>query len=1030
MRLSDLSIRRPVLATVASLLIIVFGVAAALRLPLRELPDIDTSVITVTTTYVGASPETVDTDITGIIEGAIAGVSGVKSINSQSRQGQSSTVIEFEVGRNIDEAANDVRSAVARVRGQLPAEADEPQVVKNDNDSDPVMRIAVISSRMDGAAITDYVDRFVIDRLATLPGVASVTIFGERRYAMRVWLDRAAMAARNITVADIEAALRRSNLNLPSGEVESLNREFTVQLEGRVRTPDAFAGVVVARVAGYPVKLGDIARIERGVEDDTTVVRQNGEQAVGLGVLRQSQANTVQISNAVRAEIAQLEPLLPEGMRIEVGADDALFVAASIREVAKALFEALALVVLVILVFLRSWRATVIPAVTIPVSLIGCFIVMAALGYSINVLTLLAIILAIGLVVDDAIVVLENIQRRIELGESPLLASFTGTRQVTFAVVATSLTLVAVFVPLSFLQGQVGKLFIEFGFVLAAAVLISMFVSLTLCPAIAARLLKPQAVAHPGEPPPPPWSLRVYRAALTRALGMPLVVVALSAAFAAAGWYAFTQLPRELSPTEDRGVIFIPVTAPQGSTTAYTDAQMRELESRLMPLREAGVVRAIFTITGSQGQPSRGFIVVRLAPWDERTVSQQQVLREVLPKVTSLPGVRAFPVAPAGLGLRGSRSPLSVAVGGPDFESVKAWAAALRDAAETNPGLRNIELDFEETQPQLAIDIDRARADDLGVSVETIAQTLQTMIASREVTNYVDRGREYPVIVQARREDRQTPGDLQNIFIRAGDGATLTPLSALVSIRENAASPSLRRYDRLPSITLTAALAEGYSLGEAIAFVNRTAADILPPEAKIAFTGQSQQFQEASGGLYVTLVLALLIVFLVLAAQFESFIHPFIIMLTAPLALAAAVIAMAVGGLSLNVYSQIGMVLLIGLMAKNGILIVEFANQLRDEGKGVYDAVLEASVLRLRPIAMTVIATVLGAIPLMLASGAGAESRIAIGTVIVGGLGVATVLTLFLTPVLYLVFARFTRPRGHIERLLEQELAGAPGPAE
>jgi multidrug efflux pump len=1030
MRLSDLSIRRPVLATVASLLIIVFGVAAALRLPLRELPDIDTSVITVTTTYVGASPETVDTDITGIIEGAIAGVSGVKSINSQSRQGQSSTVIEFEVGRNIDEAANDVRSAVARVRGQLPAEADEPQVVKNDSDSDPVMRIAVISSRMDGAAITDFVDRFVIDRLATLPGVASVTIFGERRYAMRVWLDRAAMAARNITVADIEAALRRSNLNLPSGEVESLNREFTVQLEGRVRTPDAFAGVVVARVAGYPVKLGDIARIERGVEDDTTLVRQNGEQAVGLGVLRQSQANTVQISNAVRAEIAQLEPLLPEGMRIEVGADDALFVAASIREVAKALFEALALVVLVIMVFLRSWRATVIPAVTIPVSLIGCFIVMAALGYSINVLTLLAIILAIGLVVDDAIVVLENIQRRIELGESPLLASFTGTRQVTFAVVATSLTLVAVFVPLSFLQGQVGKLFIEFGFVLAAAVLISMFVSLTLCPAIAARLLKPQAAAHPGEPRAPPWSLRVYRAALTRALAMPLVVVALSAAFAAAGWYAFTQLPRELSPTEDRGVIFIPVTAPQGSTTAYTDAQMRELESRLMPLREAGVVRAIFAITGSQGQPSRGFIVVRLAPWDERTVSQQQVLREVLPKVTSLPGVRAFPVAPAGLGLRGSRSPLSVAVGGPDFESVKAWAAALRDAAETNPGLRNIELDFEETQPQLAIDIDRARADDLGVSVETIAQTLQTMIASREVTNYVDRGREYPVIVQARREDRQTPGDLQNIFIRAGDGATLTPLSALVSIRENAASPSLRRYDRLPSITLTAALAEGYSLGEAIAFVNRTAADILPPEAKIAFTGQSQQFQEASGGLYVTLVLALLIVFLVLAAQFESFIHPFIIMLTAPLALAAAVISMAAGGLSLNVYSQIGMVLLIGLMAKNGILIVEFANQLRDEGKGVYDAVLEASVLRLRPIAMTVIATVLGAIPLMLASGAGAESRIAIGTVIVGGLGVATVLTLFLTPVLYLVFARFTRPRGHIERLLEQELAGAPGPAE
>ncbi|MFO1091015.1 MAG: efflux RND transporter permease subunit [Hyphomicrobiales bacterium] len=1023
MRLSDLSIKRPVLATVASLLIIVFGIAAALRLPLRELPDIDTSVITVTTNYVGAGPETVDTDITEIIEGAVAGISGVKSINSQSRQGTSSTVIEFEVGRNIDEAANDVRSAVARVRGQLPQEVDEPQVVKNDSDSDPVMRIAVISGRMTPAEITDYVDRFVVDRLATLPGVASVSIFGERKYAMRVWLDRTAMAARNITVADIETALKRSNLDLPSGEVKSLNREFTVKLEGRVHTPEQFSSIVIARVAGYPVKLGDIARIERGVEDEDTVVRQNGEVAVGLGILRQSQANTVEISNRVRQEIEALRPLLPQDMRIEIGADDALFVAASIREVLKGLLEALGLVVLVILLFLRSWRATIIPAVTIPVSLIGCFIFIAAMGYSINVLTLLAIILAIGLVVDDAIVVLENIQRRIDLGETPLVASYLGTQQVTFAVVATSLTLVAVFIPLSFLQGQVGKLFVEFGFVLAAAVLISMFVSLTLCPAIASRILKSHVASPSDDPEHLSRPLKAYRWLLDRCLNMPLVVFALSLLFAGAGFFAFQALPKELTPTEDRGAIIIPVTAPQGSTTAYTDGQMRELENRLMPLKESGVASAIFSITGFQGQPYRGFLVVRLAPWEQRTVSQQQVLREILPKVTSLPGVRAFPTSPAGLGLRGSRTPLSVVIGGPDFDSVKQWANQMLEAAEKNPGLRNAELDYEETQPQLAIDIDRLRAADLGISVETIALTLQTLIASREVTQYVDRGREYEVIVQARKEDRQTPGDLANIFIRAGDGTTLVPLSALVTIRENAAPPTLRRYDRLPSITLTASLAENYSLGQAIDFTEATAREILPPEAKLAFTGQSQQFKEASGGLYVTLVMALLIVFLVLAAQFESFIHPLIIMLTVPLALAAALLAMEASGLSLNIYSQIGMVLLIGLMAKNGILIVEFANQLRDEGRDVRHAVLEASVLRLRPIVMTVVATVLGAVPLMLAVGAGAESRIAIGTVIVGGLGIATVLTLFLTPVLYLVLARHTRPRGHLERLLERELA-------
>ena len=1022
MRLSDLSIKRPVLASVMSMLIIVFGIASLLRLPLRELPDVDTSVVTVSTIYTGASPATVDTDITEVVESGVAGISGIKSISSQSRQGMSSTTIEFEVGRNIDEAANDVRSAVARIRQELPEDVEEPQVVKNDADADPVMRLAVTSDRMNAAEITDYVDRFVVDRLATLDGVASVTLSGQRRYAMRIWLDRTAMAARNITVSDVEQALLRGNVELPAGEVESLNRQFTVKLAGRINDEQSFRELTVTRVGGYPVKLGDIAMVSRGVENDDTRVRANGIEAIGLGVLRQSQANTVAISKAVRAQIEALKPVLPEGMRIEVGSDDAIFIDASIHQVMKVLLEALGLVVLVILLFLRSFRATLVPALTIPISLIGCFVLMYAMGYSINVLTLLALILAIGLVVDDAIVVLENIQRRIDEGESPLRASCLGTRQVTFAVVATSATLIAVFVPISFLEGQIGKLFVEFGFVMAGAVAISTLVALTLCPALASRILLPNKGAVRGHDTTARGLPRLYRVLLERSLNIPILVIVAAIAFAGLSVGIFLGLPRELTPIEDRGALFIPITAPQGSTLNYTDGQTKEVERRLASLKERGVAHTIYAVSGQGGQPHRAFVVLRLAPWESRDVGLQQIMREVAPKVSGIPGVRAFPTAPAGLGLRGSRTPLSVVVSGPDFESVKSWANTLLQGAERNPRLQNAELDFEETQPQLSIVVDRRRADDLGIAMETIASTLQTLFASREVTNFIDRGREYPVILEARAGDRMTPDDVANIFIRASDGTTLVPLSALITIKEEAAAPALRRYDRLPSITLTASLSEGYALGQALDDIEQVARDTLPVEAKISYSGQSQQFKEASGGVLVTFILALMIVFLVLAAQFESFVHPLVIMLSVPLALAGAIYALFLTGLSLNLYSQIGIVLLIGLMAKNGILIVEFANQLRNEGRSIREAVVEASVLRLRPILMTVIATILGAVPLVLASGAGAESRIAIGTVIVGGLGVATVLTLFFTPVLYLLLARVTKPGNETEKALDAEL--------
>jgi multidrug efflux pump len=1033
MTLSDISVRRPVLAAVASLLVIIFGLAALRDLPVRELPDVDNSVVTVTTTYRGAAPEVIDTDITETVEGAVASISGIRTIASESRQGRSRVTIEFETGVDIDVAANDVRDAVGRVRGELPDEADEPQVVKSDADADPVMRLAITSDRMTTAEITDYIDRFIADRIATLDGVANVELSGDRPFAMRIWLDRRALAARNLTVADVEAALRRANVELPAGEVESFNRQLTVRLNSRLASVEDFRDVVLERVAGYPVRLGDVARIEPGVADDSTIVRTNGTEAVGLSVLRQSQSNTLAISNAVRAEIAALAPTLPEGMTIIVNSDDALFVGASIREVVAALFISLALVVGVILVFLRSLRATLVPAITIPVALIGTFLLIGLWGFSLNTLTLLALLLAIGLVVDDAIVVLENIQRRIEEGETVIVASLKGARQVTFAVIATSLTLIAVFVPLSFMPGQVGRLFVEFGWVMAGTVAISTFVALTACPALASKVLRAGARPRtPGDTAPrrAPGVQRAYRALLTRAIAMPLVVLSVALAVTAGAALFYDNLPSELAPREDRGVGFVPLTAPQGSTVAHSDMAARQVEELLQPYLDSGEIETVLSFTGGGGRPWRSFVVFRLAPWEERDRPVSAMVRELAPQMNNVTIARGFPVMPAGLGLRGNSTPVRVVIGGPDFESVKQWAGEFLRRAEEVEGLVNPEINFEQNLPQLDISIHRARADDLGISAEVIAATLQTMLASREVTTFVSRGREYPVLVQAELSDRRTPTDIENIFVRAGDGVTLVPLGALVTLTENAAAPSLQRFDRLPSIQLSGALAPDAELGTVLNRLEAIAAEILPPEAKLGYDGQSRTYKDTSGGVGVVFVLALIIVYLVLAAQFESFLHPVVIMLTVPIGIAGAIYAMALGGLSLNVYSQIGIILLIGLIAKNGILIVEFANQLRDEGLGVREAVIEASALRLRPIMMTAVSTILGALPLVLATGAGAESRIAVGTVIIAGLGLASLLMLFVTPVLYDLLARFTRPRGAIEKALEDELSAAAHPAE
>jgi len=1021
--LSDLAIRRPVTTIVASLLIVTAGFAALKSIPIRELPDVDSSVVTVTTRYQGASPQVIDTDITEVIESAVSGVAGIESISSQSRRGRSRTVIEFRPGRNIDEAANDIRDAVGRARGRLPDDVDDPVVVKSDSDADPVMRIAVSSNRHSPEQITDYVERYIVDRLSTLDGVASVDIRGERRYAIRIWLDRRAMAARNLTVSDVQSAIARSNLELPAGDLKSSQRMLEIRLDGRLSTPEDFQNIVLREVDGYPVRLSDIAIIEKGVENDDLVVRANGQSAVGMQVLRQSQANTMDISNRVRAEIKLISETLPEGMEVIIGSDDALFISASIREVLIALGISLLLVVSVIILFLRSFKTALVPIVTIPVALIGCIAVIYALGFSINVITLLALLLAIGLVVDDAIVVLENIKRRVENGESAREAAIRGTRQVTFAVLATSVTLIAAFIPISLLEGQVGKLFSEFGLIMAAAVVISTFVALSLCPMLASRILRGlEATATPSSDSDDTDAdvrfsqtglSRLYNAGLLRAIQSPVLVIGIALAFSLGAVGLYTTLPRDLVPKEDRGVAFIPMSAPQGSTQNYTDAQTRIVEKQLKPFQDDGSIQTVYTIIGWGNRPYRGFVVMRLAHWDEREQTQAQIVNKIRPITQRLIGVRAGVASPSGLGLRGNSTPLRIIVGGPDFSEVKRAAADLLAHAEANENLINPQMDYEENQPQIDLKLDRRRADDLGVSVEEIAFTLQSMFASKQVSTYVDRGREYPVIVQAKAQDRKDLDSLANIFVRAVDADTgtrkLVPLSVFVSAKETAAAAELRRFDRLPSITISAGIAPEYTLGDALSYMEEGAAETLPTSVKLSYSGQSKVFKSTSGGAMMSFAFALLIVFLVLAAQFESFVHPFVIILSVPLAIAGAIYSLMLMDLSLNVYSQIGIILLVGLMAKNGILIVEFANQLRESGYAIREAVLRAAVLRLRPIVMTVLSTVLGAIPLVLASGAGAESRIAIGWVIVGGLGLALFLTLFLTPVLYDLMARFAR---------------------
>ncbi|MFB2705295.1 efflux RND transporter permease subunit [Marinobacter shengliensis] len=1033
MVLSDISIKRPVFATVLSLLIVVFGVAALMELPVREYPDIDPPIVSVSTDYTGAAAEVVDTQITQVIEGAISGIEGIRSIESSTEQGESRTSIEFNTSRDIDVAANDVRDAVARVANQLPDEADAPRVRKADSDARPMMWVTLLSDVWDSAELSDFADRVLVDRLSVLDGVADVRIGGERRYAIRVWLDRERLAARNITVAEVERALRDNNVELPAGQVDSSTRNFTVRAEGRLSSVEEFRNLVVRRDGNDLLRLGEVANIQMGVESDISRLRANGKTAIGLGIIRQSKANTVAVSDAVRAELERIRDTLPPEVSLAESYDESIFIRASIKEVLITLGIAVSLVILVIFLFLRSWRATLIPAVTIPVAVIGAFIGLGFLGFSINVLTLLAIILAIGLVVDDAIVMLENIQRRIDEGEPPLLAAYRGAKQVAFAIIATTLTLIAVFVPISFMGGNVGRLFAEFGFTLAAAVIFSSLVALTLAPMLCSKWLQHSPESEEGHRL---WAFSEkvlngltngYKKLLTFSLNQPGLLLGLGVAGLIIATVIFPRLPQELAPTEDRGVIIMPTSAPRGSTVEYTDHFVRQAETQLLPYLDEGIAARFLSIVGFREEEDNAFMIMGLTHWDNRDIKQQQVTSEIRQKLADISGVRINVINPPGLGQRGFNQPVEFVVAGPDYESVQAWSEEIVERAKENPNLINVDTDFELTRPELRLNIDRDRAADLDITVQDVGLTLQTMLASRNVTTYVDRGREYDVIIQADDANRATPGDLEQIFLRPREGGELIPIKALVSVEEIGANPDLRRIDRLPAVVISASLADGYDLGSALTYLNNLAVDNLPPEARLSYKGLSREFQDSSAAIYLTFGLAFIIVFLVLAAQFESWIHPLIIMLSVPLAVTGALIALAWSGISLNIYSQIGIIMLLGLMAKNGILIVEFANQLRDKGYEVRDAILEGATLRFRPVLMTTISTVFGAVPLVIATGAGAESRAAIGMVILGGLVFATTLTLFIIPVLYNLLARFAKSSNAVEKELERLASGSAG---
>ncbi|UTW08320.1 efflux RND transporter permease subunit [Pseudomonas benzenivorans] len=1009
MTLSDVCIRRPVLASVLSLVLLLLGLMGYQRLTVREYPNIDVPIVTVGVGYPGASPQIMESQVAQPIEDVLSGIEGLDFVSSISRSESTQITAQFRLGSDADRAANDVRDRLGRVRGLLPDEIDEPVVQKVEADAQPVMFLAFYSERHSAMAITELLERLVKDRLQVIPGVAEVQIRGARRPAMRIWLDPERLAAHGLTVQDVEDALRRQNVEIPAGRIESRQREFSLLSETDLRSAEAFEQMILDDSQGYLLRLADVGRAEVGPASQRSLVRFNGQPAVVIGMVKQATANPLDISDGVEAALPDVRALLPEGMQMAVAHDSSLFVRESIDNVYTTIWEAVALVILIIFLFLRSLRATLIPLVTIPVSLIGAFALMALMGFSINTLTLLAMVLAIGLVVDDAIVMLENIHRHLERGLSPLQAAFAGSREIAFAVIAMTLTLAAVYAPIGFMPGTTGKLFTEFAWTLAGAVIVSGFVALSLSPMMCARLLprhRPSARHNRA------YNLiedlllalhRGYQWLLSRALDRWWLILALLAAVLVACLWLFAGLRSELAPTEDTGTLIGVFSAPEGATIDYTNRYARQIEAVYDGIAETNryvVITGFPTVT-------QGISFMKLEEWNKRRRSQFEIRQELLPRLQDIPGIRAFPVNRPPLGQSVRSQPVNLVIRSSlEYADLERYVEALLARVRDYPGLESLDSDLKLNTPQLKVAVNREQAVAVGSDVATIGRTLESLFGSRQVTRFKRLGEQYEVLVQLADVDRSNPADLDRVYVRGGDG-DMVQLSNLIEVRESVAPRELNHFNQLRAVTLSANVGAGHTLGEALEHLEGAARDIFPDGTLFDYSGTSREFKESSAGIALIFALALAFIYLVLAAQFESFIDPLIILFSVPLSMAGALLALYLFGGTLNIYSQVGLVTLIGLITKHGILIVEFANQLLRRGEALREAVLQAAEQRLRPILMTTGAMVLGSLPLALASGAGAESRQQIGLVIVGGLLVGTVFTLLVIPTLYLLLRRW-----------------------
>jgi hydrophobic/amphiphilic exporter-1 (mainly G- bacteria), HAE1 family len=1026
--LATLFVRRPVMAIVVNAMIMVAGLAALLGIEVRELPRVEQPVLSISTRFDGAVAETIDREITSVIEGAVARVQGVTSISSSSSVGSSRVTLEFSESTNLDIATSDVRDALSRVTRSLPDAADDPTIFAADNDAQAMMRLAVFGSGVSIAQLSEVVDDIIEERLAAIEGVAEVQVYGTRESSFEIDVDPIKLASHGLTVADVRNAVATIALDSPAGSLNGPNQNIAVRAISEVTTPEDFERL---EIGDNRTLLGDVATVVFDAAASTSSIRADGQPGIGLGIVRQAQSNTTAISQAVHAAVASLDETLPQGIGITVSSDDAVFIEGALHEVELALLVALVVVIGIIYLFLLDWRATVVPAIAMPIALLGAVAGMYAAGFSLNILTLLALVLATGLVVDDAIVVLENIVRRKHMGAGPRAAAVLGTQEVFFAVVATTLTLAAVFVPLSFLEGQTGRLFREFGFTLAIAVLLSSVVALSMGPMIASRLLKAtEHKAHGGLFGAIGRGLGgFYRATLRLALANSFVVVLIAALFAGSAFFVFGNLRQEITPPEDRSVISVNVRAPNTASLDFVRTRLGQVEDMLQPYLESGEASSLFVLSG---WGNGGNMTLSLAPWAERDRSQQEIAGEITALLAQVPGVRASLRQGNSLGIRGGGGGLQFAVSGSDYAVLAGTADAIADAMEEDGRFGQVSVDFDTSQPQLTLTIDRARADALGVDINGLATTMQAMIDGADVGDIFVNDTSYSVRMVSTTNPVNDPRDLEGLFLRTGDGRYV-PMSTIATIEEMAVPPTLRREQQRRAVTVSASLEGGLALGDAYGQMQMLAAPLLPAGTSILPLAEARTLGEANNAMLLTFGFALVIILLVLAAQFESFWSAIIVMATVPFGVAAGLYAILLAGGSMNIFSQIGLVLVVGIMAKNGILIVEFANQLRDRGLSVRDAAEEAANIRLRPVMMTMIATILGGVPLVLASGAGAEARAALGWVIVGGLGFASVATLYLTPVAYVLLARFSKPKVEEEARLERELDeanAAPAAAE